>query len=357
MPIARFSGVIKGGRDPNRKIRAELLYKLFDAGWDIYNGNGDQVVTLGNIQKKIIESDAFIFTPGATLEDMFKAASIFVGFQTGDKDLEGKSAVIVNKDKSWNQFLALLSHLHKMGTVRENYDSILTVVNDPKQVLKVLKDDYKARKKKASKEPDIMENTEPEAHCSIVPPIENVKKPDFKVCVFCSASIKKQEYLDAGYSLGKILAENGWGCISGAGCTGIMGQVVKGAVENGGWTGGSNVPHIIALEGLPDGLAEFWPRGDIYTRMEIMIEKSDAFIAMPGGAGTIQEVLALVVLKEQGKDLMKDKPIVIVNKKDGDDFFWKPLLELLKKHNVSKMFKVARNHKEAIEIIKKSRNK
>ena len=93
------------------------------------------------------------------------------------------------------------------------------------------------------------------------------------ICVFCSASIRDEDYLKDGYSLGKKMVEQGYGCVSGAGRTGVMGSVVKGAVESGGWTGGSNVPHIIKLEGLPEGLSSFWLRPDIYTRIEIMIER------------------------------------------------------------------------------------
>ena len=76
MPKVRLAGTVRGEKDPNREIRARLLYSLFSKGWDIYNSNGDQRISLSNIERKIIESDAFVFTPGATLEDLFKAVSI-----------------------------------------------------------------------------------------------------------------------------------------------------------------------------------------------------------------------------------------------------------------------------------------
>ncbi|HEX7261019.1 MAG TPA: hypothetical protein VF258_04335, partial [Luteolibacter sp.] len=84
MPKVRLAGTVRGEKDPNREVRARLLYSLFSKGWDIYNSNGDQRISLSNIERKIIESDAFVFTPGATLEDLFKAVSIFVGYQTLD---------------------------------------------------------------------------------------------------------------------------------------------------------------------------------------------------------------------------------------------------------------------------------
>ena len=61
MPKVRLSGQIDGSDDPSREERARLLYLLFAGGWDIDNANGDQEITLGNVQKKIRtsrESDA-----------------------------------------------------------------------------------------------------------------------------------------------------------------------------------------------------------------------------------------------------------------------------------------------------------
>ena len=161
------------------------------------------------------------------------------------------------------------------------------------------------------------------------------------ICVFCSASIRDENYLEDGYSLGKKMVEQGYGCVSGAGRTGVMGAVVKGAVESGGWTGGSNVPHIIKLEGLPEGLSSFWLRPDIYTRMEIMIERSDAFVIFPGGAGTLQEFLALLLLLEADDPIMKDKPIIVFNRIDKSGRkFWTSLIELMEKNQYSSYFSV-----------------
>lgn len=354
MPVVRLSGRVEGPEDPNRKSRAKLLYRLFEAGWDIYNGNGDQFITLSNIQDKIIESDAFVFTPDARLQDMFKAASIFVGYQTHDADLRGKPTILLNTDSSWGPLINLLQHLRERGTITQDPREFLIPVLKPKQVVIKLQETYDEKSGQPSHEHK-HENIEP----FVSPDYEGGKtttnRPNTNICVFCSASIKKQEYLDAGYDLGRLLAESGVGCISGAGRTGIMGQIVTGAHENGGYCAGSNVPHIIRLEGLPEGLDEFWPRSDIYTRMEVMIKNSDAFIIMPGGTGTVQEVLALIVLQQQGSDLMKDargrnKPIVIVNHIENNVFFWNPLLELLDAFSASHLFKVTQTHGEALEI-------
>ncbi len=338
MPIARISGTVRGADDPNRASRATLLYHLFAGGWDLYNSNGDQRITLSNIEKKIVESDAFVFAPGATLEDLFKAVSIFVGYQTLDKNLAGKATVIVNSDDSWTPFFRLLEHLQELGTIRQDYREYLLLAGGPEGVVSLLE------KVRATGLPDARVG-EHHAHATPskvesfdVPPAAKLRG---NVCVFCSASITDPAYLDDGRALGAALAENRYGCVSGAGNSGIMGAVVAGAVGAGGWTGGSNVPHIIELEGLPDGLASFWLRPDIYTRMEVMIERSDAFVIFPGGAGTVQEFLALLILKHQHHPIMNGKPVIVFDRLDaGGKRFWTPLIELMGVMDVHEAFTV-----------------
>ncbi len=346
MPKIRLSGTVLGAGDPNRASRARLLYLLFAKGWDIYNSNGDQRITLANIEKKIIESDAFVFTPGATLEDMFKAISIFVGIQTLDRNLAGKPTIIVNEDASWNPFFAVLAHLRKMGTVKQDYSNFLLAVDSPEAVLDTLERVQTqglpdpGRHKSAPVQAIVAETEIPEDYIG-------------NACVFCSASLEDPHYLAEGEAIGRILAENKIGCVSGAGNSGIMGAVVKGSVEAGGWAAGSNVPHIIELEGLPKGLSQFWPRPDIYTRMEVMIENSDAFIIFPGGAGTVQELLALMIFKHQKNPLMAGKPVVIFNRPSpGDIGFWDPLIDLLSDLCVPGDFLVARDLEDVLPAIK-----
>ena len=323
MPKVRLAGTVSGEKDPNRQVRAKLLYELFSRGWDIYNSNGDQRISLSNIERKIIEADAFVFTPGATLEDIFKAVSVFVGYQTLDKHLENKPTVLLNTDGSWNGLFGLLRHLNEMGTVKQNPADYLMVAEHVDDVLRLLD---RARKQGL---PDVgREHTGETAGTSFETPLPADHLGN--VCVFCSASIENEDYLRDGYAFGKALAENKMGCVSGAGRSGIMGEVVRGSVEAGGWTGGSNVPHIIDLEGLPEGLSSFWLKPDIYTRMEIMIERSEAFVIFPGGAGTVQEMLALMIFKQQRKKCMTDKPVIIFNRKDTvGRHFWTPLITLL----------------------------
>ena len=323
MPKVRLAGTVRGERDPNREIRARLLYSLFSGGWDIYNSNGDQRISLSNIERKIIESDAFVFTPGATLEDLFKAVSIFVGYQTSDRHLSAKPTVLLNSDRSWDGLFSLLSHLHGLGTVKQTHQDYLLPADSPDEVLAVLKS------RRLLGEPTVERVT---MSAAVIESFETPLPPDHagNVCVFCSASLEIPAYLSEGYHFGRLLARNGLGCVSGAGNSGIMGEVVRGSVEAGGWTGGSNVPHIIELEGLPTGLSSFWLKPDIYTRMEVMIERSDAFVIFPGGSGTVQEMLALMIFKHQKHPAAVNKPVIVYNRVDAAGMgFWTPLIALL----------------------------
>lgn len=346
MPKVRLSGTVTGTQDPNRITRAQMLYQLFANGWDIYNSNGDQKITLCNIESKIQESDAFVFMPGATLEDLFKALSIFVGYQTLDPNLKGKAAVILNSDNSWSPLFELLDELQKLGTIHQDFRKFLLLAEEPSEALAHLeivnregipnvgrnKMDFKAKESYETPEPSTNKGN---------------------ICIFCSASIKHLDYIEDGYKLGKALANGNYGCVSGAGTTGVMGSVVKGSVEAGGWTGGSNVPHIIEIEGLPDGLASFWLRADIYTRMEVMIQRSDGFVIFPGGAGTVQEMLALLIFKQTGSDFMKGKPVIIYNRKDQEAGvrFWDKLIKLLEPWCDDELFVVVDELDEIIPTV------
>ena len=348
MPKVLLSGRVGGEKDPSREPRAKLLYLLFSAGWDISNSNGDQPVTLSNIQDQIICSDAFVFTPGATLEELFKAVSIFVGYQTMDEKLNDKGTVVLNGDHSWDPFFNVLNHLRSLGTIKQDFRNFLLAVNEPENVIEVL-DRVEELGIPDPERHSVNEGQTDEIYSYESPPLKGQLGD---VCVFCSASIKDQSYLDDGYKFGQQMANSGYGCVSGAGRTGVMGAVVRGAVDAEGWTGGSNVSHIINLEGIPDGLSSFWLRPDIYTRMEVMIERSEAFVIFPGGAGTVQELLALLLLKESNDPLMRGKPIILFDRIDGSGVhFWDPLIKLLANTQCSSFFQTVNELDKIMPVV------
>ena len=114
------------------------------------------------------------------------------------------------------------------------------------------------------------------------------------------------------------------------------------------------MPHIIELEGLPDGLSSFWLKPDIYTRMEIMIERSEAFVIFPGGAGTVQEMLALMIFKQQKIKGMADKPVIVFDRKDAEGRrFWTPLVKLLDEWCYDGEFQIVEELGEIVPTINK----
>ena len=254
----------------------------------------------------------------------------------------------MNDNGSWDSFFKLIYHLNKLGTVSQDVDQFLKQVKSPEGLLEELTIS--------------LGDEMPDAGRKVIAKEETVSREcatpqdlNYNVCVFCSATIQDEDYLKEGYAFGKRLAQSNIGCVSAAGKSGIMGQVVAGTNDHDGWTGGSNVPHIIALEGLPDGLDCFWPRPDIYTRMEVMIEHSDAFVAFPGGSGTVQEVLALLTLREQGDLLMKDKPVVLYNRVNDEGVaFWDPLVEILTEQGVDHLVTAVSDMNEILPTIDKN---
>lgn len=131
------------------------------------------------------------------------------------------------------------------------------------------------------------------------------------VAVFCaSANGARPEYAAAADELGRTVAERGIGLIYGGGRTGLMGAVADGALAAGGHVVGV-IPHVLVdLEVAHDGVSELHVTSTMHTRKALMAEKADAFIILPGGYGTLEEmyeVLAWQTLK------LHSKPVVLLN--------------------------------------------
>jgi len=131
------------------------------------------------------------------------------------------------------------------------------------------------------------------------------------VAVFCaSASGARPEYVAAADELGRTLARRGIGLIYGGGNTGLMGAVADGALAEGGHVVGV-IPHVLVdLEVAHQGVTELHVTSTMHTRKALMAERADAFIILPGGYGTFEEmfeVLAWQTLK------IHSKPVVLLN--------------------------------------------
>ena len=131
------------------------------------------------------------------------------------------------------------------------------------------------------------------------------------VAVFCaSAEGERPDYRRAAEELGRTLAQRGLGLIYGGGKTGLMGAVADAALAAGGHVVGV-IPHVLVdLEVAHEGISELHVTSTMHTRKALMAERADAFVILPGGYGTLEEmfeVLAWQTLK------LHTKPVVLLN--------------------------------------------
>lgn len=118
------------------------------------------------------------------------------------------------------------------------------------------------------------------------------------------------KYIDMARQLGTVMAQAGHTLINGAGRTGLMGATADAVLSAGGKTIGV-IPQFMIDQGWQHpGMAQLVVTKDMHERKEIMAERSDACIALPGGVGTLEELLEVITWKQLGIYL---KPIVILN--------------------------------------------
>ena len=146
------------------------------------------------------------------------------------------------------------------------------------------------------------------------------------VCVYCGSSPGRNGlYLEAGTTLGRAIADAGLRLVYGGGTKGIMGAVAAGATERGGRITGI-IPRFLirkeAGEHAPQALDEFVVVENMHERKHRMFEESDAFVALPGGVGTLEEIVEIMTWAQLGRHR---KPIVFANVAG----FWNPMLALI----------------------------
>src|SRR5215471_3016474 len=143
------------------------------------------------------------------------------------------------------------------------------------------------------------------------------------VCVYCSSSDRTPPvYLDAAARLGRLLAEAGISIVYGGSSLGSMGRMATAALEDGGKVTGILPRFMDELEWGNRALTELRIVDDMHERKRIMLELSDAVIALPGGCGTLEELFEAITWKRLG---LYFGPVVLVNVKG----FFDPCLELL----------------------------
>jgi uncharacterized protein (TIGR00730 family) len=143
------------------------------------------------------------------------------------------------------------------------------------------------------------------------------------VCVYCASSNRSPAvYLESAARLGRILAENGITIVYGGSSLGSMGRLAAAALEAGGKVIGVLPRFMDDLEWGHRSLSELRIVEDMHERKRVMLELSDAAIALPGGCGTLEELFEAITWKRLG---LYFGPVVLVNV----DRFFDPCIELL----------------------------
>ena len=111
------------------------------------------------------------------------------------------------------------------------------------------------------------------------------------VCVYCgSGSGTNPSFIESAKALGKALAESGIRLVYGGGSVGIMGAVASSALDHGGRVTGIIPDFLTAKENALKRVQEMIVTPDMHERKRLMFERSDAFVALPGGVGTLEEL-------------------------------------------------------------------
>jgi uncharacterized protein (TIGR00730 family) len=154
-----------------------------------------------------------------------------------------------------------------------------------------------------------------------------------KICVYCGSSPGTDPaFIQAARDLGKILAENGVGLVYGGGHVGIMGEISQAVRKHGGEVHGIIPEFLVAREHARKTEHGLIVTRDMHERKRKMFDLADAFVALPGGVGTLEEIVEQMTWAQLGRH---KKPILLANIKG----FWEPLCALL-------------DHMKALEFIR-----
>ena len=151
--------------------------------------------------------------------------------------------------------------------------------------------------------------------------------PQHNICVFCASSLGGDPaYSRLATEVGEIIAKSGMGLVYGGASIGLMGKVADGALVNGGQVTGVIPVGLRSRELNHKGLTELLITEGMHERKRIMYERSDGFLALPGGMGTLEEVFESATWTKLGFHKgRKNKPVILV----GSSSFWSPLISFL----------------------------
>jgi len=154
------------------------------------------------------------------------------------------------------------------------------------------------------------------------------------ICVYCASGPgTNPAFVEAAKSFGRILAENGIRLVYGGGSVGLMGAIAESVLAHGGAVTGVIPDFLVNREHMLVSVQERIITRDMHERKRVMFERADAFVALPGGVGTLEELVEQMTWAQLGRH---KKPILILNVAR----FWDPLCALL-------------DHMEELEFIRR----
>ncbi|MBP6902128.1 MAG: TIGR00730 family Rossman fold protein [Burkholderiaceae bacterium] len=155
--------------------------------------------------------------------------------------------------------------------------------------------------------------------------------PSFSVCVYCGSRLGAQPvYRELARALGTAIGRRGWQLVYGGGRAGLMGEVADAVLSAGGRVVGVIPETLMKMEVGHHGLHELHVVQTMHQRKQMMAERADAFIAMPGGIGTFEELFEVWTWRHLA---YHDRPMALLDAAG----YWQPMLDFLR-HAVAQGF-------------------
>lgn len=147
-------------------------------------------------------------------------------------------------------------------------------------------------------------------------------KPKHNLCVYCgSGPGRNAAYVEAARELGQAMAEDAIGLVYGGGSLGLMGEVARATLAAGGHVTGIIPEFLVTRERMLSDVNELIVTANMHERKMTMFERSDGFVALPGGIGTLEELVEITTWAQLDRH---NKPIILCN----INAYWDPLVTL-----------------------------
>jgi predicted Rossmann-fold nucleotide-binding protein len=312
--------------------------------------------------------DHFVLSPRPSAGERYMASALLACLTTGDASLKGKNVVFDNSSHAWDGLIGTVNQQFDIGMIKSKFHQVITAVNDSSKIAAEV-----AKPNAMEEETAKQMMLEPPPGCSTDWNTvrerfrRDIKEPQHKVLVFCSASLKPTDRnghtLDAAayqkefYELGRRLAEQKIGIVFGGTDNGLMGALMRGAQVGNGWIEGVTIERFFKHEGIQDHcFSNAFSTDDVHNRVVEMVKvpKVDAIVAGPGSLGTLHEIETMRLLIESRSKLLQNgdgtiKPTYLLNLplKDGTHF-WDKTKQLL---NFCGMFREAHSAREMVDQI------